>query len=288
MNWKNCVLCGTASLLVASCGGNAKKQISQQKTPMDTVLASNADSLYTQVMSVGDVEVLWVRDNVAPKLMPCKLFPKASEALIDSLGLKEGIPSTISSFWVITPDGTKVLFDTGLGSEVDSHLLSGLKSKGIEPHQVEYIYLTHMHGDHIGGMMKSDGTPVFPNAEVYVSKPEYDYWMADEANQQQVQTMQAYKEHLHLFQFGDTLPGGVMALNAVGHTPGHTVFQVGKLLVVGDLMHGAALQEIHPEICASFDMDTVQAIKARRHFLQYAQDSGLVMAGMHLPAPAFR
>ena len=111
--------------------------------------------------------------------------------------------------------------------------------------------------------------------------------MADKANRQQVATMEAYKDRLHLFQFGDTLPGGVVAMDAVGHTPGHTVFQAGGLLVVGDLMHGAALQKVHPEVCATFDMDKEAAIGARRRFIRYAEENGLTMAGMHLPVPAF-
>lgn len=285
MNLKNYLLCGTAALVLASCGGNAKKQ--ETKSEATDSVAVRTDSLYTSAKKVGNVQAVWIRDNAAERLMPRTLFPAAGDALIDSLGLQDGVPSSVSTFWVTTADGTGILFDTGLGG-VDSRLLSGLKSVGVQPADVSYIYLTHMHGDHIGGMMTADGTVVFPNAEVYVSKPEYDYWMADKANKQQIRTLEAYKNRLRLFRFGDTLPGGGVALNAVGHTPGHTVFQTGKLLVVGDLMHGAALQIVHPEICASFDMDTVQAVITRRHFLQYAQENGLTMAGMHLPAPAFR
>ena len=93
---------------------------------------------------------------------------------------------------------------------------------------------------------------------------------------------------MHLFEFGETLPGNVVAMNAEGHTPGHTVFQANKLLVIADLIHGAALQLEHPEICATYDMDKEKAVKSRKYFLQYAKDNGLTMAGMHLPAPAFK
>lgn len=67
----------------------------------------------------------------------------------------------------------------------------------------------------------------------------------------------------------------------------HTVFQAGKLLIIGDLIHGAALQLEHPEICATYDMDKQEAIKTRKNLLQYARENGLVIAGMHLPVPAF-
>lgn len=285
MNIKTYLLCGTAALMVASCGGNAKKQVAEGSEATTDTLAVRGDSVYTLAVQVGDVQAMWIRDNADDRLMPRTLFPDASDALMDSLGLAGGVPSTVSTFYVKT-DGAGILFDTGLGA-TDSRLLSGLQTFGIAPADVKYVYLTHMHGDHIGGMLTREGEAVFPAAKVYVSKPEYDYWMADKANRQQVATMEAYKDRLHLFQFGDTLPGGVVAMDAVGHTPGHTVFQAGGLLVVGDLMHGAALQKVHPEVCATFDMDKEAAIGARRRFIRYAEEDGLTMAGMHLPVPAF-
>ena len=285
MNIKTYLLCGTAALMVVSCGGNAKKQVAEGSEATADTLAVRGDSVYTLAVQVGDVQAMWIRDNAADRLMPRTLFPDTSDALMDSLGLAGGVPSTVSTFYVKTA-GAGILFDTGLGA-TDSRLLSGLQTFGIAPADVKYVYLTHMHGDHIGGMLTQEGEAVFPAAEVYVSKPEYDYWMADKANRQQVATMEAYKDRLHLFQFGDTLPGGVVAMDAVGHTPGHTVFQAGRLLVVGDLMHGAALQKVHPEVCATFDMDKEAAIGARRRFIRYAEENGLTMAGMHLPVPAF-
>lgn len=180
-----------------------------------------------------------------------------------------------------------MLFDTGVGAP-DSRMMEGLKSLNVKPEDIDCLFLTHFHGDHIGGMMK-DGKGVFPKAEVYASKAECDAWMKMPADKRaQVETtMNAYKDRLHLFAFGDTLPGNVFPMEAIGHTPGHTVYKVGKLLVIGDLFHGYALQKGHPEICAQYDMDKTGAIKSREYYLQYARENGLVMAGMHLPVPAF-
>lgn len=205
-------------------------------------------------LTLDGMKVTWIRDNVQPRLMPRTLFPDASEAQIDSLSLQNGVPASISTF-LVEKDGVRMLFDTGMGAP-DSQLLEGLKALHIHPEDINYLFITHFHGDHIGGMMKNDSV-VFPRAEVYASQLEYDAWMKMPADQkvQVEKTMKAYKDRLHLFVFGDTLPENVMAMNAVGHTPGHTVFQVGKLLVIGDLFHGAALQLVHPEICAQYDMD---------------------------------
>lgn len=134
-----------------------------------------------------------------------------------------------------------------------------------------------------------NGEPAFKNAEVYAPKAEYDGWMAmaEERKVQVVSTMSAYEGHLHLFDYEDTLPCGIKPMAAAGHTPGHTVYQAGNFLVIGDLIHGAALQLKNPNICASFDMDTAKAVESRKKYLEYAKENKLTMAGMHLPPPAF-
>ena len=280
--WKYWVVASIALLLVG-CGGGAKKQTNEEASMDSTTMA--CDGLKT--LQLDGVKVTWIQDNAKERLMERTLFADASDELIDSLKLADGIPSSMSTFLVET-DGDRILFDTGMGAP-DSRLLSGLASLGVTPADIKYLYLTHFHGDHIGGMMKGDSI-VFPNAEVYASKVEYDAWlkMSSDRNAQVVKTMNAYKDRLHLFEFGETLPGNVVTMNAEGHTPGHTVYQAGKLLVIADLIHGAALQLEHPEICAAYDMDKDAAVKSRKHFLRYAKENGLTMAGMHLPPPGFK
>ena len=280
--WKYMIVASVA-LLIAGCCSNTKKQIKEKASPDNTSVVIE----HIKTLQLDGVQVTWIQDNAGEHFMPRTVFPDISDALIDSLSLQNGIPASISTFLVET-NGIRILFDTGIGAP-DSRLLIGLKSLGIEPTDIKYLYLTHFHGDHIGGMMKGDSV-VFPNAEIYASQTEYDAWlkMPADRNAQVVKTMDAYKSRLHLFEFGDTLPGNIVTMNAVGHTPGHTVFQVGKLLVIGDLIHGAAFQVEHPEICASFDMDKEAAVKSRKQYLQYAKDNRLTIAGMHLPAPAFK
>lgn len=248
------------------------------------------DTETTNVMKTINLEginAVWIQDNEGTHLMKAELFADAPKELIDSLGLGNGVPASTSTF-LVESDSIRILFDTGRGAS-DSRLIKALQEQGLSPDDIEFIYLTHFHGDHIGGMLKNDSV-VFPNARVYASRVEYEAWlgMPAEKNALVVKTMDAYRDNLHLFEFGDTLPGNVVAIDAVGHTPGHTAFQVGKLLVIGDLVHGAALQLNNPEICASYDMDKDLAVKTRIRLLQYAKENGLTMAGMHLPAPAFR
>lgn len=248
------------------------------------------DTETTNVMKTINLEginAVWIQDNEGTHLMKAELFADAPKELIDSLGLGNGVPASTSTF-LVESDSIRILFDTGRGAS-DSRLIKALQEQGLSPDDIEFIYLTHFHGDHIGGMLKNDSV-VFPNARVYASRVEYEAWlgMPAEKNALVVKTMDAYRDNLHLFEFGDTLPGNVVTIDAVGHTPGHTAFKTGKLLVIGDLVHGAALQLNNPEICASYDMDKDLAVKTRIRLLQYAKENGLTMAGMHLPAPAFR
>lgn len=274
------VLTALAAFLIVVVSGGCKGKSNIEKNNDDI-----SDGMKT--MTIDNVSAVWIQDNEGLHLMKPELFADATGEMLDSLGLQNGIPSSMSTF-LIESDGIKILFDTGLGAP-GSRLLKSLEVEGLSPEDIKYLYLTHFHGDHIGGMLRNDSV-VFPNARVYASRLEYEAWMnmPAEKNALAVKTMNAYKENLHLFEFGDTLPGNVVTIDAVGHTPGHTAFQAGKFLVAGDLVHGAALQLKHPEICASYDMDMEQAVKTRIRLLQYAKENGLTMAGMHLPAPGFK
>ena len=266
-----------ASLCGAGCGSSQKQASATDET--EAVFACT-DSVTTEC---DGVKLTQIRDNAQERLMQLSLFGELPQALIDSLNIGQGVPASVSVF-LLEIDGKRILFDTGMGS-ADSRLLTNLSAAGVTPADIDYLYLTHFHGDHIGGMMKGD-TVVFPKAEVYASRQEYDAWMQmpDDKKTQVAATMEAYKDRLHLVAYGDTLPCGVVALGCVGHTPGHTAYRAGKFLIVGDLVHGAALQLAHPEICAAYDMDPQSAIKQRRYYLDYARQNHLLLAGMHQPA----
>lgn len=236
-------------------------------------------------MMVKGAAITWIKDMPGDTKHKADLFGSVPESILKELNLEQGIPSSMSCFFVKSA-GKDILFDSGLGSG-QSQLMKTLQQKGIKPADVKLIYLTHLHGDHIGGLL-NDGHVVFPNAEVYLSKAEYEAWMTmDGRNEQQKKMLNAYEKHLHLFNFGEVLPGKVQTIDAVGHTPGHTAYQVGGVLIVGDLMHGAQLQMQHPEYCARYDMDQQKSVESRKRLIQYAKQNGLLMAGMHLPDPGF-
>lgn len=249
-----------------------------------TMAASLLMMACTHKTTVSTHSLLWIQDKPGQTLHSHDIFPTVPDSLWDALGLQEGVPSSMSCM-LLGVDDEKILVDAGLGAPF-SMLMQTLKIQGVTPDNLKLIYITHMHADHIGGLLK-EGKAVFPNAEIYINRVEVEAWKAMDAakNAQQMQVLEAYKDHLHLFEAGDVLPGDVKSIAAYGHTPGHTIFQKDELLIIGDLIHGAALQLKHPEYCPFFDMDPEAATEARIRILKYARENNLKMYGMHIPAP---
>ena len=267
-------------------GRHARPEKSVSRMPQAAADTSGFTALAseTKTLGLGDVKVTWIQDRAATQ--SASLFPQAPASLIDSLGLRGGIPSSMSVF-LVESKGIRILFDTGLGAK-DSRLLPLLSLMGLTPADIGFIYLTHLHSDHIGGLLDG-GRPMFPTAQVFVAKQEFRGWMRMPAGKRaQVERMaRAYRLNLHFFDFGDYLPGGVETIDASGHTPGHTAFRVGDLLIAGDILHGAALQLADLDLCPTYDMNPAEARAARKRMLQLARTDSLVMAGMHQPAPGF-
>lgn len=221
-------------------------------------------------------------DNPEPRNMPLALFGEVPDELVASLGIADGIPSSVSVM-LLEKNGQQLLFDAGNGNE-DSRLLPHLQELGFSATDIDAVFITHLHGDHIGGLVK-DGRPVFPQAKLYIPFVELDAWtQSPESTPKNVQAMiEAYGGNIVKFTHGDTLPCGVEAIAAFGHTPGHTLYLTDDKLIVGDIMHGVGLQLEHPEYCARFDMDKERAIASRKAVLEQVKKEGWTMYGMHFP-----
>lgn len=241
-------------------------------------------SLFASCGNQTDLKISAIPDNLHPRLMPASLFAEAPEALIKELGLENGIPSSVCTF-LVEKNGKQALFDTGNGAD-DSQLLPLLNNRGIKPEDIDYIFITHLHGDHTGGLMKGREA-TFPHATLYIPSAEYDAWMAmpEERNAQVRSIATTYGKRMKLFDTDTELPLDITPIPAYGHTPGHTLYRIDNHLIVGDIMHGVALQSEHPDYCARYDMDMPKAIEARKQILQLAKDEGLTLYGMHFPEP---
>lgn len=238
----------------------------------------------------NDATLTWIKDNKGTNLLPRSLFSDASDSLFASLNMPEGIPASISTF-LLKADKEYILFDAGLGSSGGETLIH-LKELGVSPDSIKKVYLTHMHFDHINGLIsdikKKPLHKIFKNAEIFLEKKEHDFWLKENSdNGLQKAVITLYQDKINLFSFGDTLPHNVIALDASGHTPGHTAFQIENYLIIGDLIHGYALQINHPEINSNYDMNKPKSAECRKRLFKHIEQNNLTMIGMHLPEPGF-
>lgn len=234
------------------------------------------DNLPLRILAITDIQ----------NSMSADLFKDSyDDSLLSLLAAPDyQFPSVINAFLIVR-DEDIVLVDAGLGADKGGQLLAKLSFLGIRPENVTAVLLTHLHTDHIGGLLHS-GQPTFPNAELYLSVDEFNAW-ADggalaEKNAQWKEVLASYANSVRPFIDGDTLLDGlIVAMLAPGHTPGHTVYQVGNYLLVGDLVHAEDLQISYPEFCARYDGDFSQAVATRIRFIDYATVNNLSLCGAH-------
>ncbi len=197
-------------------------------------------------------------------------------------------PSAINAFMALTPSHT-ILFDAGLGSQAGGTLLQKLELIGRTPADVDAVCLTHLHGDHIGGLLK-DGQAAFPNATLYVSATESAACVEGGALARMADlwagVQKAYSGRVVTFADSTQLFGGlVKSIPAPGHTPGHTVYLVGNCLVAGDIIHAQDFQLEHPDFCARYDQDPKAAVPMRKHILDLVAQNGYLLCDAHCYDP---
>ncbi|WP_309643801.1 MBL fold metallo-hydrolase [Phenylobacterium sp.] len=186
--------------------------------------------------------------------------------------------------------GKVLLFDTGAGNvswAKGGRLQASLSAAGVTPDQVTDIFISHSHGDHIGGLLGADGALAFPKATVHLSEPE---WASMQAARLQKPLVAALTPKVVTFKPGAVvLPGLVTAVAVNGHTAGHSAYEIGtgkaRVLFIGDTAHHFVISVRKPDWTISYDGDAPTAQASRRALLQRAADQKLRLYSPHFPFP---
>ena len=257
-------------------------------------------------MMLGDFEITALSDGTVTlpvnQLLSNTTPTRVDRALARS-GLSSPLETSVNGYLINTGDklvlvdaGAADLFGPTLGKLVDN-----LKAAGYQPEQVDEIYLTHLHPDHVGGLVVK-GAMVFPNAVVRADRADADFWLSetnlDKAKKDDKPffegaraSLQPYiqAQRFRPFEGRTALAAGITALPRHGHTAGHSTYLVEsrgqKLMLWGDLMHVAAVQFDQPAVTIAFDTNTRAAATQRKRAYADAATDGYLVAGAHLSFP---
>ena len=257
-------------------------------------------------MMLGDFEVTALSDGTVnlpvDKLLTNTTPAKVSKALARAY---QSAPLETSVNGYLINTGSKlILIDTGaakLFGPTLGNLAANLKAAGYQPEQVDEIYITHMHPDHVGGLMDGDKL-AFANATVRADKHDADFWLS-QANldkapadakgffQGAMASLNPYVKANRFSTFdGNTdLAPGIKAMASRGHTAGHSTYVVEskgqKLVIWGDLIHVAAVQFDDPSVTIAFDTESKAAAVQRKAAYAAAAKGGYVVAAAHIAFP---
>ncbi|WP_458524458.1 MBL fold metallo-hydrolase [Onishia taeanensis] len=256
-------------------------------------------------MMLGEVEITALNDGTVRLPMHELLHLPADQAkaIFEDAYLNVPVETSVNAFLINTGD-TLVLVDAGAGSLFGpslGKLQASLAAAGYRPEQVDEIYLTHLHPDHLGGLMDGESR-VFPNATLRADQDDIDFWLdtaelkaAPEGQkgffQGAMASITPYIEAgaFEAFDGDGELAPGIHAEETHGHTPGHSIYRVesdGETLVLwGDIMHAAAVQFPDPDVTIDFDSAPDEARAQRKALFATVAEAGDWVAGAHLSFP---
>jgi len=295
------LLAGMSGAVVASVLGHAPE--ARAKAPLQN---TQAPGFYR--FKVGAIEATAISDGPLPMGEPKPdVFVGLSKedfgkALTDNFLPTDNVVMQQNAL-VINSGERVVLFDSGMGSNKmlgpdTGRLPANLKAAGIDPKDVDAIVLTHAHPDHCFGVANEDGTPVFPNAQLYMTQTDLEFWtdegkLSNEMLKGFVAGARARllpnRERIVLVKDGQEFLPGVQAMAAPGHTVGHTVYLItsqGRTICnAGDIAHHHVLVVENPRLAFVYDTDGQQAVASRLRVFDMLASQRIPSITYHFPWP---
>lgn len=214
-----------------------------------------------------------------------------ARAVLTAAG-QSGDPISLSIQPLLVRDGDRVvLIDTGAGGRMGTQnkLVASLRAADIDPSQVTDVLISHAHGDHVGGLVGSDGSLTFPKAVVHISAPEWEYMKAGAAQAGEAALLAAVTPRVQPFTPGAQVTPSIKAVTLAGHTPGHTGYEIAsgtdRLLYVGDALHSSVISVQRPDWVNAWDTDSAAGVTTRQGLLERGAAAGARIYGVHFPFP---
>lgn len=256
---------------------------------------------------LGKFQVTMVSDGPLPLGDPTGAFLGASKEEISKMLTNSFLPpdnAVLEQNSPIVNTGSQlVLFDTGMGTQkmfgpTTGRLIQSMREAGIAPAQIDALVISHAHIDHIGGMVNAANQRIFPNAKVYMSQADFDFWTDDKdpkKNKDFVaharKNLLPYRERITFFKDGQEILPGITAISAPGHTVGHTIFMINsdgkQACFVGDLTHHQILLLERPRLEFAYDTDPKQSAETRVKMLDMLAKDRIPLMAYHFPWPGY-
>ncbi|MFQ6549286.1 MBL fold metallo-hydrolase [Aestuariibius sp. 2305UL40-4] len=262
-------------------------------TPRVTRAAGHeASALPTnRAFQLGEFRVITLLDaHTARDDDPQSIFGmNVSEEEFDRVSQENFISPEAGHFFftptLVDTGSERILFDTGLGQ---GGLITALSDAGYAPADITHVVITHMHPDHVGGLM-TDGAATYAEAVHITGQAEFDHWTAN-PNDAVTNNVLPLQDQFQMIDDGAEVRTGITAVAAFGHTPGHMTYMIEsggqQILLIADLANHYVWSLGYPDWEVRFDMDKEAAAASRRRILDMAATDRFPIIGYHMPFPA--
>ncbi|WP_071673039.1 MBL fold metallo-hydrolase [Nioella nitratireducens] len=239
--------------------------------------------------TLGGFEVTTLLAGTTPRENPQGIFgTNVSEEEFAEVSAANFLSTDVSQFYftpvVVNTGAELILFDTGLNP---AGITAALTDAGYSAEQVDTVVLTHMHGDHIGGLSGEAGV-TFPNARYVTGRTEFDHW-AGTGNDGFEAKVRPLADSMTFLEPDQDVASGITSVQAYGHTPGHMGYhlesQGARLMLFADLANHPVWSLAHPEWEVLFDSDKEMAAASRRRVLDMLAADRIPAIGYHMPFP---